>query len=208
MTRITVRRALLGAAATITLLVAAGCGTGDLNHDGMNTGDQNQAGDAAAHNDADVMFVQMMIPHHQQAVEMTTLAETRAQDPELKRLVAAIKDAQQPEVATMTRWLTAWGAPTLSATEPGGMSGMGHGGSGAMAGMMSAEEMAELAASTGVAFDRLFARMMISHHNGAIQMARAHETAGTNADVRALAKAIVQSQAAEVETLQKISHRL
>jgi uncharacterized protein (DUF305 family) len=214
MNRTRMRRALLGAAATFTLL-AAGCGAGGTNHDGMATDGttggttgaitRGPAGDASAHNDADVMFVQMMIPHHEQAVEMATLAETRAGDPELARLAAAIKGAQGPEITTMTGWLTAWGQPIL---DPGEVGGMSHGGHGGGSGMMPAAEMTQLAAASGVGFDRLFARMMIAHHNGAIQMAQAHESAGTHPEVRALAKAILTSQAAEVQTLQKISDRL
>ena len=207
MTRTTkVRRALLGGAATTILLASAGCGSSGMDHDGMNPSTTASAGaNASAHNDADVNFAQMMIPHHQQAVEMATLAETRAQDPELRQLAATIKAAQQPEITTMTGWLTAWGQPTTAPTDMGGMA---HGGPGGMSGMMSAEEMAQLTASTGVEFDRLFARMMIAHHNGAIQMAQDEETAGTNADAIALAKAINKSQLAEVVTLQKISDRL
>jgi uncharacterized protein (DUF305 family) len=90
----------------------------------------------------------------------------------------------------------------------GGMSGMNHGGTGGMSGMMSAEEMTQLAAAKGVDFDRMFARMMIAHHNGAIQMAQQQETAGTNPDAVALAKAIIKAQAAEAANLQKILDRL
>jgi uncharacterized protein (DUF305 family) len=207
MTRTTmVRRALLAGAASAILLVAAGCGTAGLNHDGMTpTGTAPPGASTAAFNDADVMFAQMMIPHHQQAVEMATLAETRVQDPELKQLAATIKAAQQPEITTMTGWLTAWGKPTLG---PGDLVGAGHGGHGGMSGMMSAEEMTQLAAANELDFDRMFARMMIAHHNGALQMAQELETTGTNPDAIALARAILKSQAAEVVTLQKISDRL
>ena len=105
----------------------------------------------------------------------------------------------------MTAWLAAWGKPVLG---PGGLGDMGHGGHGGMSGMMSAEEMAQLAAAGGAAFDRMFARMMIAHHNGALQMAQELEATGTNPDARALAKSILRSQAAEVATLQRISDRL
>lgn len=213
MTRTKVRRALLGGAASTILLVSAGCGSSGVDHDGMNASTTastastaSTGANASAHNDADVNFAQMMIPHHQQAVEMATLAETRAQDPELKQMAATIKAAQQPEITRMTGWLTFWGQPTTAPTD---MGGMGHGGmSSMMSGMMSAEEMAQLTASTGVDFDRMFARMMIAHHNGALQMAQQEETAGSNADAIVLAKAILKSQAAEVVTLQKISDRL
>jgi uncharacterized protein (DUF305 family) len=151
-------------------------------------------------NDADVAFTQMMIPHHVQAVEMAELAATRASDPELKRLAADIKGAQDPEIATMVGWLRGLGQPTEM---PGG-----HEGHGGMPGMMSEEDMAELTAAKGVDFDRRFARMMISHHNGAIQMCQDIAVSGNHADVKGLAATIQQTQAAEVAQLEKILDRL
>jgi uncharacterized protein (DUF305 family) len=201
----TVRRALLAGTTFTLVLVAAGCGSG-TNQDGMNSAAPTTPGaSAASHNDDDVMFTQMMIPHHQQAVEMSTLAETRAQDPELKQLAATIKAAQQPEITMMTGWLTAWGKPTTAPTD---MPGMGHGGHGGVSGMMSEDEMTRLAAASGIQFDRLYASMMIAHHNGAIQMAQDEAMKGTNADAMSLAKGIVKSQMAEVVTLQAIAQRL
>ena len=204
MTRTTmVRRTLLAGAASAILLVAAGCGTAGTNHDGMTPTTTAQPGaSAAVYNDADVMFAQMMIPHHQQAVEMAALAETRASDAELKQLATKIKAAQSPEITTMTGWLTMWGMPTAQA---GGhnMPGMTN-----MPGMASDAEMTQLMAATGVDFDRMFARMMIAHHNGAIQMCRDMMANGSNADAKALAGTIQQAQTAEVATLQTVLDRL
>jgi uncharacterized protein (DUF305 family) len=198
---IAVRRVVLtGAAALITLVVTSACGGAG----GMDHGSQpmTSAPAGAMHNDADVAFVQMMIPHHQQAVEMATLADTRAKDPELKSLAAKVKSAQEPEIATMTGWLTSRGLPTAQA---GGhnMPGMGS-----MPGMMSDEEMAELKAASGVDFDRMFARMMIAHHNGAIQMCRDATAQGSDAEIKALAATIEKDQSAEVAELQAILDRL
>jgi len=105
----------------------------------------------------------------------------------------------------MTGWLTAWGKPTLG---PGDPTSMGHGGHSGMSGMMSAEEMTQLATASGLDFDRMFARMMIAHHNGALQMAQQELTAGTNPEAMALARSILKSRMAEVVTLQTISDRL
>jgi uncharacterized protein (DUF305 family) len=205
MNRISIlRRALVGgAAATVVLVLAAGCGNGSdmggMNHGGPSA---SSAPASATFNDADIQFAQMMIPHHQQAVEMASLADTRAADPEVKQIAAQIKAAQDPEIKTMTGWLAAWGQPT---TPPGGhtMSGMAG-----MPGMMSDAEMAQLKAAKGVDFDRMFARMMIAHHNGAIQMARDEQAKGKNPDAKALAATIEKTQAAEVAQLQKILDRL
>ncbi|WP_157549961.1 DUF305 domain-containing protein [Nonomuraea candida] len=154
---------------------------------------------SAAVNDADVMFAQMMIPHHEQAVEMAGLAATRAGDPEIKQLAARIKAAQDPEIRTMKGWLAAWGKP---AADPG--HGMDH----EMPGVMSEEDMTKLRAATGRDFDKLFARQMIAHHEGAIEMARTEQARGADPEARELARAIETTQRAEVAQLRKILDRL
>lgn len=228
MKRTTLRRtALAGAALSAALLVTAACSGGD-DMAGMDHGSGSPAASASASttanfNDADVMFAQMMIPHHQQAVEMADLAPTRASDPELKDLAAKIKAAQDPEIATMKGWLTAWGKPTEAPgghnghSMPGMSSSPGHNmsgmnsptpGSSGMPGMMSDQEMEELKAAKGTEFDKMFAEMMIAHHNGAIEMAKTEQANGSNPDAKALAAKIAADQAAEVQTLQKILDRL
>jgi uncharacterized protein (DUF305 family) len=200
------RRALIaGVAGTAALLLAAGCsssGMGGMDHGAAATPTAS-APAGAGFNDIDVMFAQSMIPHHQQAVEMATLAETRVADPELKALAAQIKAAQSPEIATMTGWLTTWGKPT-AAPQDHSMPGMSM----TMPGMMSADDMAKLKAATGAAFDLQFTRMMIAHHEGAIQMAKDEQANGSDAQAKALAAAIEKAQAAEVATLNKILSRL
>ncbi|MGP3965300.1 DUF305 domain-containing protein [Nonomuraea sp. 3N208] len=157
------------------------------------------ASPSAAFNDADVIFAQMMIPHHEQAVDMADLAATRASDPEVKELAAKIKAAQDPEIQTMRGWLTAWGKPE---SDPEGH--MGHG----MPGMMSADQMKKLEAAKGKEFDKLFVEQMIAHHKGAIEMARTEQADGSNPEAKELAKTIETTQQAEVEQLQKILDRL
>jgi len=200
--RLARRFALTGVALLSAALLATACGnSSDKSSGGHDMGDMNGGSSATAGNkgsfkDADVMFAQGMIPHHQQAVEMASLAETRATDPEVKQLAAQIKAAQDPEIKTMTGWLQSWGKPTAM---PGGHT---------MPGMMAGEEMTKLKAASGKDFDRMFAQMMIAHHNGAIQMARDEQSSGSNAEAKALAKSIADSQQAEVATLQKIVDRL
>jgi uncharacterized protein (DUF305 family) len=158
-----------------------------------------------AFNDADVAFAQLMIPHHQQAVEMAVLAETRALDREVKQLAAAIKSAQQPEIDTMLGWLRAWSRPTTPPTNAGNA---GHGGHGAASGMMTPEDMNHLAAAKGSEFDRMFVDMMILHHIGAIEMAQDETVNGLSRNAIDLAKAIIRTQTDEVTTLQRIVARL
>ncbi|MCW2638504.1 MAG: hypothetical protein JWP76_810 [Dactylosporangium sp.] len=198
------RRAALAGAAVIAAVTLAACGSHDNGHNsgsGMPVMNHSSASSqpSATFNSADVMFAQMMIPHHQQAVEMATLAETRAADPQVKTLAAQIKAAQAPEIATMTKWLTAWGQPTAM---PSGhdMGGMSHG----MPGIMSDADMAKLKAATGTEFDKQFLQMMIEHHKGAIQMARDEQANGANPDAKALAARIIQTQQAEIDTMQKL----
>jgi uncharacterized protein (DUF305 family) len=197
---------LTGAAALASIALAAGCGDGD-DMGGMNHGGSSQrpaaTSSTAGFNDADVQFAQMMIVHHQQAVEMATLAETRAGDSELKQLAAQIKAAQQPEITTMTGWLTTWGQSTAAPDGGHNMPGMGS-----MPGEMSEEDMANLKAAKGADFDRKFAQMMVAHHNGAIQMARDEQQKGSNSDAKTLAATIEKTQTAEVGKLQAILDRL
>ncbi|ACZ83114.1 DUF305 domain-containing protein [Streptosporangium roseum] len=154
---------------------------------------------SASFNDADVTFAQMMIPHHEQAVEMAELAESRAGDPEVKELAAKIKVAQDPEIAIMNGWLSAWGKPTGPEE--------GHEGHD-MPGMMTGEDMAKLRESEGAEFDRMFAKLMIAHHKGAIEMARTEQARGSSPEAKALARNIETTQQAEVEQLQRLLDRL
>ncbi|MER6809726.1 DUF305 domain-containing protein [Spirillospora sp. NPDC000708] len=141
----------------------------------------------ASHNEQDVMFAQMMIPHHRQAVEMAGLAPSRAASAQVKALAAGIENAQAPEIATMTGWLKDWGAPAA-------MTGMHHD----MPGIMGEKDMTSLKGLKGAAFDKAFLRMMIEHHQGAVTMARAEGRSGQNADAKAMAASIVRTQTAEI----------
>jgi uncharacterized protein (DUF305 family) len=78
------------------------------------------------HNQADVMFARMMIPHHEQAIEMAKLAPTRANSTDVKALAAQIQAAQQPEINEMKGWLSAWGEPTMPAGVGQGAGGPGR----------------------------------------------------------------------------------
>lgn len=201
--------ALVGAVAATGLLLSA-CGTDDgmsgMGHGGTSaTASASASASAAApgaFNDADVMFAQMMIPHHEQALEMAELADGRAEDPEVKRLVAAIEQAQDPEIRKMRSWLKGWGRPESAGHGAGG--GSGHG----MAGMMSEQDMKELAATKGTAFDRKFAELMIAHHDGAVAMAKDERKNGRNATAKQLADDVVRTQSTEIAELRKILDRL
>jgi uncharacterized protein (DUF305 family) len=145
------------------------------------------------HNSQDVMFAQMMIPHHRQAIVMSEQAATRASSPKVKSLAAQIKNAQQPEIDKMTGWLKDWGAPTRP---PHGM----H-----MAeGMMSEQDMKKLGTLSGKPFDKMFLQMMIKHHEGAVSMAETEQEQGVNPDAKDLARSIVTSQSAEIAGMRSL----
>ncbi|MGW8768772.1 DUF305 domain-containing protein [Streptomyces sp. NPDC055815] len=204
--------ALVSALAAAGLLLTA-CGADDgmsgMDHGGTSATSSASSSASApaapgadsapgAFNDADVMFAQMMIPHHEQALEMAKLADGRAEDPEVKELVAAIEQAQDPEIQKMKAWLKGWGKPESA----------GHGSGHGMAGMMSDQDMKDLAAAKGEAFDRKFAELMIAHHDGAVAMAKDEQKNGGNATAKKLADDVVRTQSAEVAQLKKILDRL
>lgn len=198
------------AAALATTAVLAGgiaaCSDGDDadGHSEHSGSSQSSSGDEAVEstgdfNDADVTFAQQMIPHHEQATEMAGLAEGRTQNPDVLALAEQIAAAQGPEIETMQGWLEDWGAEGVDHTA------MDHGGGmGGMDGMMSEEDMAALEAASGAEFDEAFLTMMIEHHQGAVEMARAEEQDGQNPDAVALASQIVADQTAEISTMQEL----
>ena len=196
------RRALLAGAAVTTTVALSGCGdsTSMPGHGGMPMAPSSAPAGAATFNDADVTFAQSMIVHHRQAVAMAAMADGHATSAAVEELAAKIKEAQQPEIDTMNGWLTAWGRP---AAMPGmsmgsDMDGMDHS---SMPGMMSDADMDKLMNSHGAAFDKQFLTMMISHHEGAVAMARQETAQGSNPEALALARKIVADQQAEIATM-------
>ncbi|GAA2307516.1 DUF305 domain-containing protein [Nonomuraea roseoviolacea subsp. roseoviolacea] len=159
---------------------------------------QTDARPSTAHNDADVMFARMMIPHHLQAVRMAGLAATRAADPEVKKLAERIRAAQEPEITAMRVWLQAWGMPESTRGH------LRHG----MPGMLSADDLEDLEAVSGEIFDKEFIRLMIAHHEGAVTMAQRERREGESADAKGLAQSIETSQRDEIEQMRRILDRL
>ena len=148
--------------------------------------------------DADVMFAQMMIPHHEQAIELADIAldPTVEAGDAVKELATAIKAAQDPEVEMMTGMLEAWGEPTYLDE------GMDH--SSMMSGMVSADDMAELETLRGAEFDTAWLTAMIAHHEGAIEMANDVLEDGDDAPTAELAQTIIDGQAAEIERMKSL----
>lgn len=188
------------------------------------TPEEAEALNRSSHTAADVAFMQHMIVHHAQAVEMVGLLETRGSDRRVKLLGRRIALSQEAEMAIMRGWLAERGEPL----EMPGMdhAAMGHGGmdhaahvghamnaddTPVMAGMLTPRQMRVLAAATGAEFDRLFLTGMIQHHQGAIDMVRAlMETPDAAQDtlLSDFTNAVVADQSTEILRMQSLSAEL
>jgi uncharacterized protein (DUF305 family) len=154
------------------------------------------------HNQADIAFAQDMIRHHAQAIAMSKMAAQQAGSPQVKELAARIQVEQQPEIDQLSGLLRAWNAPVppMAGMGQGNMGSMG----GAMPGMMTSGEMQQLGQATGAAFDRMFLQMMISHHQGAVMMAKTELNNGQNPDARQLAQRIIDAQQHEITEMRTL----
>jgi len=156
---------------------------------------------------ADVEFMQGMIMHHAQAVEMTGLISSHTENKELRALGARISSSQSDEIKMMKRWLAARGE-AISMAMPG-MPDMDRSGRpmGLMPGMLTAEQMEALRKAKGEEFDRLFLSGMIQHHGGALTMVKdLFDTAGAgqDAEVFDFATDVDNGQRAEIKVMQKM----
>lgn len=164
--------------------------------------------------EADVRFMTDMVGHHAQALIMSRLAPSRGASPAVQTLAARIINAQEDEIATMQRWLRARGQPVpeVHKTADGRVMvhvpGMQHGGDHGhthMPGMLSEEQLAELRAARGRAFDRLFLTYMIEHHKGAVAMVHdlfSTDGAGQDEDVFRFASDVQVDQRTEVARME------
>ncbi|MGH8969178.1 MAG: DUF305 domain-containing protein [Actinomycetes bacterium] len=151
----------------------------------------------------DVDFVAAMVPHHEQALEMSALAPDRARDPRVRRLAERIRAAQAPEILAMEQWLDDHGEKAMD------HSGGHHGSHAAdMPGMMTDREMRALRASRGTDFDRMFLHMMIRHHGGALEMADAATAGGRDVIAQELAADVSTSQTAEIDRMRTLLREL
>jgi len=193
------KSALTAIALTTTALLLGACGSSDMGSSDSSSMDMGYSiPESADFNDADVMFAQMMIPHHEQAIEMSDIAlnPNTGASAAVIALATQIKGAQDPEISQMKNLLTTWGMPT-------DMGSMDH--SSMMDGMLSLEDMDSLGQLKGAEFDKAWAKGMIGHHEGAIKMANDVLAKGKNSEILALAQAVVSGQTAEIETLKPLA---
>jgi uncharacterized protein (DUF305 family) len=206
-----VRRAVSSLSATLLLLVpltscsSGAAGSGADGESGTSTGESGttqgtllqpgEPGEPNATRDpddvepenqfshSDVAFVQMMIPHHAQAIVMSDLAEKHASDRRVKVMADRIRSSQGPEILAMAAWLEERNLDVPSAAEDPSEWDHSEHGHNAMHGMLTHDQLDRLKAARGRQFDRLFLRGMIQHHQGAIDMA--DDAAPESTDVRA-----------------------
>ncbi|MEU6813860.1 DUF305 domain-containing protein [Streptomyces sp. NPDC046860] len=147
----------------------------------------DQRADDNSPNTADRSYVVMMISHHSQALEMTGLVPERAQSAQVKGIAERISAAQGPEIAAMKGWLAT-----------NGKGGEAHHHHGAMPGMATDAQLTELRAAEGKAFDRLFLKLMIAHHQGAVSMATDVKAQGNNIQIEEMADDVIAQQTSEI----------
>ena len=190
----------------IVLLAAAVVSLSINREDRSNDGDMGQMSGHMGHGSsssknanytgADIMFLQMMIPHHQQAIDISNLAMKSSQDAELIELAKIIARDQAAEIKQMKAWLT----------DAGASEDMGHSMDG-MGGMLSDDELAALNSATGKEFDVLWLKGMTEHHDGAIHMTQMIEDA-QNADIKAFGTKVIKDQSEQIDQMKKMLARL
>ena len=170
--------------------------------DHMNMGHEIVIPKGALFTKADVEFMQGMIAHHAQAIVMSRMAESHGANPQVLKLSNKIDQSQVPEIRIMQNWLARnkQFAPDTSSWHDVMMSGM-----------LTTEQLKELDAAKGVAFDRAYLQMMIQHHAGALRMVDDlfnASGAGQEVDVNVFANDVVTAQTTEIGIMQKLLTQL
>jgi uncharacterized protein (DUF305 family) len=200
------RAGTLGAALAGVLLLA-GCGGDHGAHgDAHGSGDEHAhdlpATDGDGYTAHDVRFMQMMMGHHAQALSMAELAPERGEDSQLLFLARKIDISQRDEIDFMRTWLLERGQAVPDLRNPHSM----H-----MPGMVTEAQLAELRASRGLAFDRLFLELMIQHHEGAVEMVDAlftHPGAAQDSDIFRFVSDVSADQLDEIGAMDAMLNRL
>jgi uncharacterized protein (DUF305 family) len=173
------RRRALGA---VALLLLAGCG--------------GRQPERPAYNDTDVMFLQMLLAHHEPSADLLALGRTRATRANLRALAAEAAAAHEADRRAMTGWLTAWGRPLTAATDA-----TVHAGHGAGLHTLSDAEIAELAALGPAEFDVAFLNVFIGHQHNAVELARMELAGGAHPEVKEFARRIDQARRAQIQRM-------
>jgi uncharacterized protein (DUF305 family) len=207
------RLAIISLSALLAACGGGGANTSNVNHNmnmnapaNMSTMDHNSMGSnsmdhsmmqsspGAASAPYDLQFLDTMIIHHQGAIDMAKLAETRAEHKELKELAASIIYDQEKEIGKMSEWRDKWFAENTKAINTE-LSGMSHG--------MSGMDLKKLESLKGNDFDVEFVKQMIPHHEGAVEMAKGLQKQDGHAELKELAGEIIKAQEAEIKQMRE-----
>jgi len=197
--RVTRPARLLGTLALGLALALTACGNDEP------TTDTSTQVSETEHNDADVAFASDMIQHHAQALSMVDLTVGRTLDPEVQQIAEDVREAQGPEIETMSDWLQEWGEEVPETMRDHSNAGhdmeeMGE----SMPGMMSGADFDELENAPDTQFQALWLEMMVAHHEGAVEMARAEQEDGQFAPTVELAGTVVDTQTAEIKAMKML----
>lgn len=159
---------------------------------------------SSEHNDADVTFAQMMIPHHQQAVVMSEMLLAKEDiSTDVADFTQGVIDAQGPEIERMNAMLEAWGEEPMD-TGNMDMEDMDDSDHGEMSGMMSQEDLTALEEAQGAEAARLYLDQMITHHEGAVKMAQNQVDDGQNPQAVLLAEQVIDAQKSEITEMEQM----
>ena len=214
-------RLILTAATAVTVLALSACSGEDTSetasgasettqsssvastHDSNNGNDGTAEASSTEHSEADVMFAQMMMPHHEQAIEMSDIILSKEDIPaDVVELAEEIKAAQGPEIQQLTDWLEQWGEPVEPESDTGG-----HDMS-TMEGMLSDDELQQLRDAQGTDAARMFMEHMIAHHEGAVTMAEDEVADGTYQPAIDLSHTIIATQQQEIDDMRDMLNSL
>jgi uncharacterized protein (DUF305 family) len=149
----------------------------------------------AEHNDTDVMYLQMMVAHHQQGLDMVRLAASGAERPEIRVLAEAVDATQSDELTMMKTWLKDWSEPDTVDHAPSAHAD--HGGLPAT----GPEEIAALRKARGSTFDTTFLNLFVAHQHNAVEMAAMERSGGANAEAKAFAERVRESRADQIKQM-------
>jgi uncharacterized protein (DUF305 family) len=169
-----------------------------MNHSAM-VGENNSSKSSLL--GSDVMFLEMMIPHHQQAVDISNLAISGSKDTELVALAKKIRDGQAAEIIQMKDWLSGGGDSSMMSH------GMNHSMGDGMGGMLTESELSTLNSLSGSEFDIFWLRSMITHHEGALHMVTMIKDSNRS-DIQNFGEEIVTVQTTEIEQMKKMLNRM
>ncbi len=187
-------------AALLAALLLSSCSGSEEHQAGAGNADEPAStAQPSGFNADDYAFATNMIPHHEQAIELSALAPERSTNQELIALARQITAAQQPEINALRVFLVQWDEnPEDNASQ----SASGH--HDQMQGMVDDATMAKLGSLKGAEFDTLWLQSMISHHQGAIEMAEAEVANGQNVDVKRMAQTMIDAQQAEINQMNQM----